>query len=459
MVKKINFSGTKTLSIITISVICFVYIFQIFNKNKYKDPNSVIAWDVISYYAYLPATFIEKDYTLSFLDAGKTVTGTYWPEKTKDGKYVIKTTMGLAIMYSPFFGAAHIIAPSFGFEANGFTQPYALALQLSGIFYVIIGLFFVRSILLSYFSDKISTIVLIIIGLTTNLAWYSTVEAPMSHSYSFCLFAIFAYLTAKWHNQPKFINSLLVGLTFGLISLIRPTNSLIALFFIFYNVNSFQTLKDKLHLYVKKYAYILVIAFVAFLVCLPQFLYWKSITGHFIYFSYGTDERFFFAAPKIFKLFFSFRKGWLLYTPVMIFALLGFFFMFKNDTKKYALGTILFFIVNIYVVSSWWCWWYGGSFVMRALIETYAVLAIPMAAFFSYIYRQSVKKRIILAIPIIAISLQSMFHTVQYYYGSIHWDSMTKEAYFDSFWRIWATNNFKNLLEAPDYENARKGIR
>ncbi len=442
-------------SIIIVLIVSASSLYLTFNTGRFKTPSKIIAWDVISYYSYLPATFIEKDYKLTFLKDFEH----YWPETTEDGAYVIRTTMGLSIMYSPFFFIAHWLAPEFGFEADGFTQPYALALILSSIFFVFLGFLFLRKLLLKYYSDLVVGIVLLIIGLGTNLFWYTTIAAPMSHAYSFALFAIFLYLTEKWHRKISLKNSVLLGLVFGLISLIRPTNSLIILVFAFYKVSNFRTFKEKFILFRNNFLQLFIIAFFAFLVCLPQFLYWKSLTGEFLYFSYGSDQNFFFQNPKIFKVLFSFRKGWLVYTPVMIFALLGFILMVKTETKQYLLAILLFTAINIYVISSWWCWWYGGGFGMRALIESYALFAIPLAAFFSWLLKQKLKKRIFLLLPVIMISLQSAFHTVQYYYGAIHWDSMTKEAYFDSFWRSKRSEDFKNKIKPPDYEAAKKGIR
>ncbi|MFM7289489.1 MAG: hypothetical protein ACKO18_08950, partial [Bacteroidota bacterium] len=68
-----------------------------------------IYWDVISYYAYLPALCIEGDLTLSFVEDSKRSDvqehrHRYWPETTPNGHKVIKTTMGVALMMAPFFG-------------------------------------------------------------------------------------------------------------------------------------------------------------------------------------------------------------------------------------------------------------------------------------------------------------------------------------------------------------------
>jgi len=46
----------------------------------------------------------------------------------------------------------------------------------------------------------------------------------------------------------------------------------------------------------------------------------------------------------------------------------------------------------------------------------------------------------------------------KYRYGSIHYDSMTREALFDSFWRLKPSSTFYEKLKRPDYEKARQGI-
>ena len=59
------------------------------------------------------------------------------------------------------------------------------------------------------------------------------------------------------------------------------------------------------------------------LVWVPQMIYWKEMTGRWLYFSYGSDERFFFGDPAIIKGLFSYRKGLFIYTPLLLFAFAG----------------------------------------------------------------------------------------------------------------------------------------
>jgi len=118
----------------------------------------------------------------------------------------------------------------------------------------------------------------------------------------------------------------------------------------------------------------------------------------------------------------------------------------------------MFVPLNVYIIFSWWCWWYGGGFGQRAFIDSYALMAVASAALLSYAFSSGRKwlRTGIVTVYLMLISL-GIFNNIQYYYGAIHWDSMTKAAYFDSFGRIRPSPKFHDLLEAPDYDAAREG--
>src|SRR4051794_5529771 len=105
--KKSNY----TLSAFAILLIasCWIYLF-VYNKPWEKNH---ITTDVVSYYGYLPAFVIYKDLTLKFTDSDPFFSKYYWPEKSPNGGRVIKTTMGLSLLYSPFFFIGHLTAPFF----------------------------------------------------------------------------------------------------------------------------------------------------------------------------------------------------------------------------------------------------------------------------------------------------------------------------------------------------------
>src|SRR6185436_10253555 len=116
-------------------------------------------------------------------------------------------------------------------------------------------------------------------------------------------------------------------------------------------------------------------AVLGILIFLPQLFYWKHQTGSWFFNSY-LNEHFYFNNPHVFYGLFSFRKGWLVYTPIMFFALAGLYTLFKT-MKEFFYPVLILFLLYIYVAFSWWCWWYGGSYGQRALIDIYPFLAVP----------------------------------------------------------------------------------
>ncbi len=447
---------TKNISLVFILLLACFLVFKLFNSHRYRQPEKVIANDVISYYAYLPATFIEHDYTLNFMK--REHRGTYWPEILEDGTRIIKTSMGLSIMYCPFFLVANVLASPLGYDADGFTVPYAFALSLACLFYLIVGCLFLRKVLIRYFSELTTALTLLIVTLCTNLYWYTIYEPAMSHAFSFALICVFLFLTERWHEKPAWGNSIFLGLIVGLISLVRPTNGIVVLYFLLYNVFDCKTLKDKIGIYLRNVWKIGVVAVAAILVWLPQIMYWHSLTGHIFFYSYTDNEGFFFSHPVFLRGLFGFRKGWLLYTPSMILGVAGIVLLFRRF-KEYSWAVSVFMFLNLYIMLSWWCWWYGGSCGLRAAIDSYGIMAIPMAVFIAWIGGRTVKLKIPLVCIAIALSGLSFFHNLQYKHGSIHWDSMTRAAYINSFGHLSQSENFENLLQKPDYAAAKQGDR
>lgn len=159
---------------------------------KMWQKRELLYWDVVSYYAYLPATFIYKDLSLKFIEnySGEHEF-VFWPSTAPNGNYVIKTSMGLSYLYAPWFFIGHLIAINTNYDAGGFSEPYKICLQFGTLIYFLIGLLFLRKVLLRYFNKYITALVILAIVVGTNLYYYVVYESTMSHSYSFVLFLFF----------------------------------------------------------------------------------------------------------------------------------------------------------------------------------------------------------------------------------------------------------------------------
>lgn len=426
-----------------------------------KCHRAVINQDVANYYSYLPATFIYKDLSFNFTAKEGTsfnINCEIWtvPVEGKEHSYVVKTSMGMAYMYLPFFLMAHAYTSNFSdYPANGYSPPYEFFLVLASVFYLILGFFFLRKLLLRFFPDSVVAAVIILTLFATNLFYYGSSEPAMSHAYSFTLFIVFAYISVLWIEKEKWQMAIGLGIIGGLITLIRPVNILVFIFPLLYSVNDFGDLKRRAQFCAHNYLHIIIIGVSAFIVIFPQLLFWKMNSGHWVYYTYA-KEHFYFGNPHIIDGLFSYRKGWLLYTPIMVFSILGIVISYFNN-KRFFWPLAVYLPIHIYVTYSWWCWWYGGSFGSRPMVETYALLAFPMAVWIDWVRK---RKATLIGFTAIAILLTglNLFQTIQKRYASIHYDAMTKEAYWSNFGHRDRLPGFEELLDHPDYEKALKGM-
>lgn len=443
----------KKVSVIICLLISFYFIKTTLDIAPWKH-KKIIDQDVIFYYGYVPATFIYHDlsFDYAFQPGFK---GVVWSIPLPNGQRIQKMTMGTAILYTPFFGIAHFFTKLTGGLADGYSINYHAALIWAGVFYFILGLFLLRTILSRYFEDNVVSIVLISLSFGTNLFNYTIWDGAMSHVYSFFMFALALWAFLKWIKSPTYWITVVLGLSLGLIVLIRPSNATFILFlglFFFFRKVSF---KENLQFLVHAKWKLLILAVAAFLVCAPQLLYWKIYTGQFLFFSYQ-GERFYFNHPQIINGLFSYTKGWFVYTPMMMLAVAGMFMMQRNF-KEWFWPTIISMSISIYIIFSWWCWWYGGGFSARSLVEFYVIMSFPLGAFFAFIMQKKLIIKGLTTILVVFLLWLNLYQSQQYRTSLLHYDSMSKQAY----WGIWGRqswpDNYEQMLIPLDAEKAKKG--
>jgi len=439
------FTNTILLHIVVIWIFLFFY-----GENNKKDH---IQSDVVVYYGYVPATFICKDITLKFLDKNK-CQGRYWPLYLPNGNKVFKMSMGMAFLYTPFFFIGHLAASFLKEPQNGYSAPYQVALAFGSFFYLILGFHFLKKLLLVYFNDLIVGLVIIALFFGTNLFSYSTIDFLMPHVYLFSLVSMVLYLTHKIVESPGWKRIGLLSFLLGLISLIRPSNIILTLIPLLYGIRSFKELENRIRKIIRNKGYLL-LGITAFIIpWIPQFIYWKVVTGQWLFYSYY-DETFFFSSPHILEGLFGYRKGLFVYTPLLLFAFFGLFYL-RKKVPDYFVPILIFLPLFIYIVFSWWCWWYGGSFGQRPFIDIFPVLSIPLACFIERITRINYIKYVGLLLLEIFIGL-NLFQTWQFKRCLIHYDSMSYETYWSAFLSLDFPKDWDGRLKHPDYLMAKLG--
>ena len=428
------------LSSSKITVIIIMLIMTIVTSNLNWGKSSwvgIIESDGKGYYAYLPAIFIYNDLNFGFFDEIEKEKyydkNLYYDYRSGAyGKVINKYYCGTALAELPFFIIAHTSVKLLGYDADGYSKTYPVFISIAALFYLFLGLLYLRYILGEYkISERNISITLMAAAFGTNLFYYTVGEAGMSHIYSFAFVSMFFYYVKKYFDllQNKYIP--VIAIILGIIILIRPINALI-LVAVPFAAGSYSSLKTGLQTMFQDKLRLGFSVLITIAIASVQLIIYKISTGHFFIDSYG-EEEFNFMSPHFFDILFSYKKGLFLYTPIFLISLTGGYFLWKSS--KYEFYSLFGFLVFItYIFSSWWMWYYGGSFSSRVYVEYIPLFMILLAISLERIKVKSIKNLYLSLVVLLIIVCQ--IQTFQYRYFDIHWSEMNKEKYWDVFMRV-----------------------
>jgi len=411
---------------------CIVIVLLFGYRSHYSDIGGarkqlvVTKWDAFGYYLYLPALFIYEDYKkLSWagvIDKQYHVTGgDGLPVQHLDnGHKVCKYLGGVAILQAPFFFTACAIARVTGYPADGFSPPFQYALALGAIIWCGLALFLLRRILLRYYNDRVTAITIGALCLATNFIQYVAVDSGLSHAWIFPLYALLLYATMRWHSGPRKGWSFLIGYIIGLATICRPTEAVALFIPLLWDTHTKAAARQKWALVKMNRPHALIAILGGVVGIMPQLLYWKAVTGSFIY---DVGSKWFFLNPW-FRVLTGWEKGWFVYTPITILFILGMLFMRKYPFRK---SVLAFCGLTIWIVIAWEDWQYGASYSTRALMQSYPVFALPLAAVIDRLNMQ--KWRWAFYILCIYLTGVNLFQVIQYNSTILHYGEMNRRYY------------------------------
>lgn len=400
------------------------------------------------YYAYLPATFIFKDFSFSFtnrMDAKYYLPGARADiRKEVYGKPVNKYFAGVALLWLPFFLIAHWLSLWLGFPADGYSTIYQHAILCAAIFYLWIGLLYLRKLLrLYHFSELVILVSIFLTVFATALIFYTICNPDWSHVYSFTLLTVFVYYSKKLTLHFNRWKVVLCFTLLGLILLIRPLNGIIVLSLPFV-AGSWEIFRNTLKKIISNpLQWFIGISIIVFLVSTQLFFYYLE-TGHWFIWAY-TGEGFNFFRPHFFESLFSYRRGLFVYTPLTFISLLGFVKLFKESFYK-GLNLLIFLIMVIYAISSWHCWWYGMCFQLRPVTEFLCFFAILLGTLLSA--RIPNIARVLLYGILLFILVYNSVQVHQYRRYILHWSQMDKDRFWTIFMRT--DSDYEGLFWGTD---------
>lgn len=260
---------------------------------------------------------------------------------------------------------------------------------------------------------------------------------------------VFYLRTHKFHTQLTFKNAIILGISVGLIALTRLPSVVIAVFAVFYRYADYGSIFSKIRYFLaEKKLLVVTCIIVAIITFSPQIIYWKLTSGEFFLNSYANNpgEGMDWFTPYFSEVLFSYKGGWLIYTPMMFLSIFGFYYWIKHD-RSTGISGLITFLLFFYVVSCWTTWWYPIRFGHRGMFDIYPILAISLGFFISFF-----KKKILYGVIGILILL-NLFQTYQTHKGIIKGSAMTKAAYWSVFFQTQPlTQKQLDLREIDDAE-------
>ena len=429
----------------SVTIILFLLVNFVWPDGKYRK--QTIDGDGRGYYDYLPALLINKtvDFKQVFEYEKASRPLEYLGHNFHEihGVYINKFTVGTALMILPFYLVAQVVSPLVGLPADGYSILFHYAVALAALWWLWVGIFFLRKLLKSYKISE-SIIVATVLGLllATNLFHYAFVDVAFSHVYSFAVITSFLYFARLTLLFPDRKYALLSAFILGCVVLIRPVNGLVILAVPVLADNPEDLKKSVVRLFGSlKTGLLVVLMFLSGI--LPQLLINYLQTGNPIVYGYK-GEGFNFLHPHPAAFLFGFKKGWFVYTPAMLLLIPAMVALWKKS-KHLFWSFLIFLTILVYVFSSWWNWYYGDGFGMRPMVEYYGLFALMAAR---WIDKQKLfYKRVVLAV-VVVFSMLNVVQTYQYTKGIIDVDSMTGEAYRYVFLRT--SGKYRNVVGSGD---------
>lgn len=326
----------------------------------------------------------------------------HWCARPYNGKYITIVPPGTALLEAPFL----ILARPFDYGTqyteyfkafNGHSLADGIAVLISGIVYGGFGIFFTfKTLRMLKFSSADSITSVICIGIASYLYPYVFEYPGFPHVYEFFAAAGLLYFvmcaTQKDLSTARWKTNLAIGACTGLLVLIRPTDILIAAPLILYSVleypcKGFSPLKNIGQLLLAG------IPFAAILLLYNYISYGGLFDSGYTEFTSFTKWHL-----HLGEILFSGVRGWLVYSPAVLFFFIGATLLMKKKVN-YLLLTVIPVSLTVLLYSFWPAWWAGHSVGQRFFIVLLPFVAIGFSEFLAWINQQStLMKRVFIAV-------------------------------------------------------------
>jgi len=356
----------------------------------------IYAVDSVEYFVYLPSLLFDHD--LDFADeyayfqrlnphAG--IEGVLNKRDPTTGLPLNVAPVGTALLWSPAYLGVHgvlLLAQALGAPVtpNGLSRPYILAVCYASTLCAFAGLLLGYRLCRRLFSPLASALAISVIWLATPVLFYSHASPPWSHSASLFAVALFVTVWQRTHVESSAQRFFLLGLLGGLVALVREQDGL---FLLLPAIDALVAYIGALrHRAWRKLPALLgrhlLLAGGVALAFSPQLAVYRVLNGRF-----GPNPtvsaKFDWASPHFFQVLVDPHYGLIVWSPVVLLAVLGFVRLVRVD-RRLGAGAMIAFLAQVYLAGCFLTWQGPGSFGQRRFINCAVLFALGLAALIAF---------------------------------------------------------------------------
>lgn len=347
----------------------------------------------------------------SIVDSGNFVTDTKpiywdvassWTQTVFNNKFVSVASPGTAILSVPALLIAKglksfiDINNQYYIEYNGHTLIEGVLILLNTTLFFFLSLYLIyRTLIKLGVSKKISVVSIILVSLSTFVLWYVMLLPLFTHVFEifFISLLLFSIVSFDLNKKRKFL--ILITISLGFLFLIRPIFLLIAIFTIGYLVWKHKSFSKRNVIILFSFA----VPFLLVYLLYNYVSYGNPLTSGY---AITRGETFNFSSFNGFNILFSQDRGWLIYSPIVLFCIAGLLLNLKKNFKLYLFSLGVTFSL-VFVYGFWPSWWGGGSFGARFMLYTFPFCVLGLALLLQYFKNSKYKKFIYSAVLVSAL--------------------------------------------------------
>ncbi len=367
--------------------------------------------DEVEYFSYLRSLWFDHDVSFEneyryFYDHRIAQTAdfhqTFLELETGTGRRINYGTIGCAILWAPFYGAADITTRAMrsmgrAVAVDGYSRPYVAAVAYGSAFYgfaaIVMGVAVTRQLIREY---ELSSGLAVWLG--TPLLFYMYVAPPFSHACSAFALALFVTVWLKVRQSWSTSQVVLLGLAAALMAMVREQDLICALGpAVDFGVTQIKAKgkrpKGKGKGERVQGLKIAAAGGVAFLIgYLPQLIAYQALNG-FPRPSPLVTRKMFWYSPHALQVLLDPEHGFFFWTPLALLAVAGLILVVavprpvigeeagRGDLRQIAGCMLLMVATQVYISGAVESWTVAGAFGQRRFVAVTIFLVVGLAAF------------------------------------------------------------------------------